>query len=415
MGYTSVRIEADGGSRGNPGPAAYGAVLFDAVTGEVIAERAETIGVATNNVAEYNGLIAGLELYRAHADGAALTVNMDSKLVIEQMTGRWKIKHPAMRPLALRARELAPAGTAYAWIPRERNKHADRILNVALDGGSTLTGGRAGASARSVEPPATVPFDSDDTLFDASLEVSPEAAAAREQARRVSMPGVPPAEPTTTPPTTLVIVRHGETDHTKARRFSGLGGDDPGLNETGVAQARATAAWLREVAGEVDAIYSSPLRRTRETAAAVAEVLGLDVRVEDGIAEMSFGVWDGLTFAEAREAYPAEFEAWVGSSQVRAGVTGESTDEVDTRVGAALDRIIGAHPGQTVVAVAHVTPIKLLLGQALGLGHELQFKTELAPASVTVLAWYDDGRAVMRMFNGGPVFHAQPRPPATHT
>ena len=98
-----VIVEADGGSRGNPGPAAYGALVRDADTGEVIAERGESIGVATNNVAEYRGLIAGLELYNEHTPGADLEVRMDSKLVIEQMSGNWKIKHPDMRPLAMAA------------------------------------------------------------------------------------------------------------------------------------------------------------------------------------------------------------------------------------------------------------------------------------------------------------------------
>ncbi len=120
-GHRSVVIEADGGSRGNPGDAAYGAVLMDAVSGEVIAERAERIGVATNNVAEYRGLIAGLELYHEHTPGADLEVRMDSKLVVEQMSGRWKIKHPDMRPLAMAAGRLAPSGTTYTWIPRDRN------------------------------------------------------------------------------------------------------------------------------------------------------------------------------------------------------------------------------------------------------------------------------------------------------
>jgi probable phosphoglycerate mutase len=127
-GYESVVIEADGGSRGNPGEAAYGAVLLDAASGEVIAERAECIGVATNNVAEYRGLIAGLELYEEHAAGAALEVRMDSKLVVEQMSGNWKIKHPDMKPLAAAADRLAPPGTTYTWIPREQNTRADRIL-----------------------------------------------------------------------------------------------------------------------------------------------------------------------------------------------------------------------------------------------------------------------------------------------
>ena len=131
--HPAVRIEADGGSRGNPGPAAYGAVLKDAATGEVIAEKAECIGVATNNVAEYRGLIAGLELYRQYAPEAELEVRMDSKLVVEQMSGRWKIKHRDMKPLAQRASSLAPSGTTYTWIPRAQNSDADALLNRALD------------------------------------------------------------------------------------------------------------------------------------------------------------------------------------------------------------------------------------------------------------------------------------------
>ena len=147
-GFESVVIEADGGSRGNPGAAAYGAVLMDAASGEVIAERAEGIGVATNNVAEYRGLIAGLELYQEHAPGADLEVRMDSKLVVEQMSGNWKIKHPDMKPLAAAAGRLAPPGTTYTWIPREQNTHADRILNEALDTGARRSVGPRGRPRR---------------------------------------------------------------------------------------------------------------------------------------------------------------------------------------------------------------------------------------------------------------------------
>ncbi|HEU5454364.1 MAG TPA: reverse transcriptase-like protein, partial [Nocardioides sp.] len=132
--HKRVVIEADGGSRGNPGPAAYGAVLKDADTGEVIAEDASTIGVASNNVAEYSGLIAGLRLAEEFAPGADVEVRMDSKLVVEQMSGRWKIKHASMRPLAMEANRLAPSGTTYTWMPREQNTHADRLANEALDG-----------------------------------------------------------------------------------------------------------------------------------------------------------------------------------------------------------------------------------------------------------------------------------------
>src|SRR3712207_9567748 len=83
------------------------------------AQRGERIGVATNNVAEYRGLIAGLELYREYAEGADLEVRLDSKLVVEQMAGNWKIKHPSMRPLAVEANKLAPFGTRFVWVDRK--------------------------------------------------------------------------------------------------------------------------------------------------------------------------------------------------------------------------------------------------------------------------------------------------------
>ncbi|MEU6812351.1 bifunctional RNase H/acid phosphatase [Streptomyces sp. NPDC046831] len=129
-------VEADGGSRGNPGPAGYGAVVTDAATGETLAEAAEYLGVATNNVAEYRGLLAGLRAAHALDPAAAVHVRMDSKLVVEQMTGRWKIKHPDLKPLAAEAARVFPPGrVTYEWIPRERNKRADRLANEAMDAG----------------------------------------------------------------------------------------------------------------------------------------------------------------------------------------------------------------------------------------------------------------------------------------
>lgn len=127
-------VEADGGSRGNPGPAGYGAVVLDDLTGEVLAQRRAGLGHTTNNVAEYQGLIAGL---RAAAELGAdvVEVRMDSKLVVEQMTGRWKIKHPPLQVLALEARDLVREfqDVRFEWIPRERNKRADRLANEAMD------------------------------------------------------------------------------------------------------------------------------------------------------------------------------------------------------------------------------------------------------------------------------------------
>jgi len=142
-------IQADGGSRGNPGLAGYGAVVLDAVTGEVLAEVREAIGYATNNVAEYSGLVAGLRAAGKLAPGATAEVRMDSKLVVEQMSGRWKIKHPDLRPLAAEASRLARAlgPVTYTWVPRERNTHADRLANEAMDAASGQAKGRGGNGA----------------------------------------------------------------------------------------------------------------------------------------------------------------------------------------------------------------------------------------------------------------------------
>jgi ribonuclease H / adenosylcobalamin/alpha-ribazole phosphatase len=141
-------VEADGGSRGNPGPAGYGAVVRDAATGEVLAEVSDFLGRATNNVAEYSGLIAGLRAAARLARGADVDVRMDSKLVVEQMSGRWQIKHPDMRPLAAQARQAAQAlgRVSYTWVPRARNAHADRLANEAMDAGTAQ-----GAPGRAVQ------------------------------------------------------------------------------------------------------------------------------------------------------------------------------------------------------------------------------------------------------------------------
>ena len=370
----SVIVEADGGSRGNPGPAAYGAVLRNAETGEVIAEDGETLGVASNNVAEYSGLIAGLKLAAEFAPDAEIEVRMDSKLVVEQMSGNWKIKHPDMRPLALEASRLAPPGTTYTWVPREQNKHADRLANEALDGK------RSGVTAN-VEPIVQQPAGS---------------------LRGWSAPGAPP--------TRLILIRHGETDHTTEKRFSGgLASANPGLNDTGREQVRATAEWLAPVADEIDVIVSSPVRRTRESAEIIAEVFGSrTVELEDGFAEMEFGAWDGLTFLEVAEKHKDDLEEWLGSVDVAPG-GGESFRVVEERVLAALDRVLTTHAGRTVAIVSHVTPIKTLVAHALEAPLLSIYRMELSPASVTVLSWFSGGpegdipMASMRLYNARPM------------
>ena len=128
-----AKLFTDGGSRGNPGPAAYAFVL-EAEDGTVLDARGEAIGVATNNVAEYAALVAGLE--RAVEAGVSeLEVVSDSELVVKQMRGEYKVRHPDLIPLAMEARRRASGFASFSieHVPRERNKEADRLVNRALN------------------------------------------------------------------------------------------------------------------------------------------------------------------------------------------------------------------------------------------------------------------------------------------
>ncbi|WP_420824682.1 bifunctional RNase H/acid phosphatase [Streptomyces spiramenti] len=353
-------VEADGGSRGNPGPAGYGAVVMDAASGDVLAETAEFIGRATNNVAEYRGLIAGLLAARTVDPAASVRVRMDSKLVVEQMSGRWKIKHPDMRPLAAEAGGVFPGGTvSYEWIPRSRNGHADRLANEAMD-----AGGR-GESWRPSEPPGAA----------AEPEPEPEAAPVVPAVGWGGDPGTA---------TTFVLLRHGETELTPQKRFSGSGAD-PGLSAAGRRQAAAAAAHLAD-RGTVRAVVTSPAARCRETAEAVANALGVDARVEADFREADFGDWEGLTFDEVRERHPEDLAAWLRSPEARPTGGCESFTAVARRVAVARDRAMARFAGRTVLVVSHVTPIKSLVRLALGAPPEAVFRMELSAASLSAVA-----------------------------
>jgi ribonuclease H / adenosylcobalamin/alpha-ribazole phosphatase len=390
-GPHAVLIEADGGSRGNPGAAAYGAVLKDASTGAVIAEDGSRIGTASNNVAEYSGLVAGLRMAAELTPGASIEVRMDSKLVVEQMSGRWKIKHPDMRTLAAEAGELAPPGTTYTWVPRERNGHADRLANEALDGR------RSGVSLAGEDP-------SSDSL----LEQVQEPAEAPPGVRAGVQTRLRGWSAAAGEPTTLILLRHGVTAHTVEKRFSGgLASANPGLSEDGRAQVRAAAGWLAPLAERIDAVIASPVRRTRESAEIVAEILGKELELEPGFAEMEFGHWDGLTFTEVAERHGTELDAWLGALDV-APEGGESFAAVEERVLAGLQRVLDTHAGRTVVVVSHVTPIKTLVAHAVDAPLGAVFRMELTPASVSVVSFFlggkdaDEQRGSMRMFNALP-------------
>ncbi|MER5680557.1 MULTISPECIES: bifunctional RNase H/acid phosphatase [Streptomyces] len=407
-------VEADGGSRGNPGPAGYGAVVLDPLDTATLAEAAEYIGVATNNVAEYRGLIAGLKAVRDLFPDTPVQVRvrMDSKLVVEQMSGRWKIKHPDMKPLAEEAARILPASSVtYEWIPRAENKHADRLANEAMDAGGRGEQWDPGASTADVEttrtrvlheeqPPSGPPGDA----VAGAAKVRAALAAARPA---TAAPQAGPAEtpqvgwgsaPDLGAPATFLLLRHGETALTPEKRFSGSGGGDPELSATGRRQA-ACAAEAFAARGTVQEIVSSPLRRCRETAEAVAGRLGLEVRVEDGLRETDFGLWEGLTFAEVRERHGADLTAWLASPDVAPTGGGESFAEVAERVSAARDRLIVRYAGRTVLLVTHVTPIKTLVRLALGAPPESLYRMELSPASVSTVAYYADGNPSLRLLN----------------
>ena len=374
-------VEADGGSRGNPGPAGFGAVVRDGATGEVLAEVAEPIGVATNNVAEYRGLLAGLRAAAAVDPGASVEVRMDSRLVVEQMSGRWKIRHEDMRRLAREAAAvLPPSRVVYTWVPRAQNAHADRLANEAMDAASAGT-------TRSPAPAAAPGSRS-------SLAAAPRA-------------GVPARNGE---PVTLVVARHGRTADTERGVFAGRDGADPPLSPSGEADAARLAAALHRLGGDaspvpgvpaVTAVVASPLLRALGTAKAVAERLALDVVTDDGWAEMSFGAWDGLTYAEITRRDPEALARWWGD----AGVVppgGESFDELAVRVRAARERAVAAHPGGTLAVLTHGGPVRVLVRDALEGGEAVLWRLRVTPGALTVVRYWPDGGVEVVTVNATP-------------
>ncbi|TDE32841.1 bifunctional RNase H/acid phosphatase [Nonomuraea mesophila] len=435
---TSYIVEADGGSRGNPGPAGYGAVVKDASDGQVLAEAAEAIGVTTNNVAEYRGLIAGLTaVLDVAGDGASVAVRMDSKLVVEQMAGRWKIKNEGLRPLALEAGSLARRlrVTEWTWIPRERNKHADRLANEAMDAAAQGLPWKAGDTSA---PDADIP--SPDTWENGSAAphtenggAGPRAADGGTGPRAVDMRGRGAARsvagqtdlldggdisemsaPTasiataqrlgknagwvapTKVATSLLLLRHGETELSLERRFSGRG--DAELTPHGLAQASAAADRLSRDPYRLDVIVTSPLKRARQTAEVVAQRTGRAVEVEEDLREADFGEWEGHTFTEVQRRWPAELAAWLADPEV-APPGGESFATAARRVQAAGERLIERYEGKTVLAVSHVTPIKMLLRVALMAPLEALYRMHLDVACLSLIDYYADGPAVVKSFN----------------
>lgn len=368
-------IEADGGSRGNPGVAGAGTIIYHADGATVVRKLAYVVGTATNNVAEYYGLLNGLKA--AQELGATdLDVRMDSKLVVEQMSGRWKIKHPDMRELALECQTimLTMNKVTFTWIPRADNAAADALANLAMDANE------AGS------PVGFVPVD------DPTPQLSDDDGIAATDAEKPS--------PTTwlgtnTSATRMLLLRHGQTDMSVKRQYAGLA--DPPLTQLGKWQA-SRAAQRIAARGELAAIISSPLIRCHQTAKAVADLMEMHVITDPGLVELDFGRWDGLTFAEAHEQDPELHSQWLADPTVPTP-GGESLVQAHERVEETRKKLQAQYEGQTILVVSHVTPIKSIVRQALGCSTSIFHCLHLDLASFSIAEFYSDGPTCVRLVN----------------
>jgi len=351
----TFKLTADGGSRGNPGPAGYGAVVTE--NGKILAELFDVIGIATNNVAEYSGLLAGLTHIHQIDPEASVEVAMDSKLVVEQMSGRWQIKHSDMRVLAKQCRDAHnPTLVTYKWIPRDENSHADRLANKALDGGTA----------------------------------DKQAVIAQQNFLTDRLRG-------DEVPTTIYFIRHGETVLTPTRKFSGTGALDPELTADGFLQAERVAEEVAKLKSDV--LISSPLARTRQTAEVIARTTGLKVIFDKDWYELSFGSWDGKSIEEVKAEDADGYQDWLNSSAYRPG-GGESYDEAQIRVEAAIEKVVAEYPGKKVIIVTHNGVIKSAANIAIGGPNDGVFHMDATPCSISSISiWPSDGLRALRSFN----------------
>lgn len=349
-----IFVYADGASRGNPGPASYGvSIVRD--TGEIIAEFGEALGVRTNNYAEYQGVIAALR-YLSDTDHREITIRMDSKLVIEQLSGRWKVKSEDMRELVAEAsRLLGPFQAILEWIPREQNGRADQLANQALDG-------------------EVVDFEP------AHLELSaiqPRSIRAPRQTKE---------------PTTLVLIRHGHTKMTERDLIAGGDGDDPELSDLGLTDALNAARAIRPLLEfnklpEVAALIHSPMVRTTQTAKAIANELNLEIIADERLREIGFGTWNGQEMTTITGEHPELVRSWQGSMTIRPE-GGESIQDLSNRLKPFLAEVTSKFEGQSVVLVSHMMPIRTITALSAKGADSLFWSVNFAPGSVSILRFF---------------------------
>ncbi|MDO4791316.1 MAG: bifunctional RNase H/acid phosphatase [Buchananella hordeovulneris] len=432
-------INTDGGARGNPGPAGYGAVIRDADTGELLATRAAYLGQTTNNVAEYRALLAGL-LAAAEIDPEAqVEVRADSKLVVSQMTGAWKIKHADMRELATQAKAaFNPAQVRYQWVPRAENAAPDALANQVMDSRGEI----ATDEWREMACAAALPAFAGDTPTDAradeadsaGLQVDdvPAGAASTDAAASGAAQGTPAqaaagrdgaaGEATSAPTghqplarpkeaalwagsglrTTIVMVRHGVTPMTIAGEFSGGSEPGPDLTEAGREQVAASARFVARIGQDIwpdspapSVFLASPMTRTVSTGQILAEPFGGQVVIDEDFREAHLGHWQGLTAAQIEADWPGQLETWVTMPDVRPPGGGESVGDVYDRVIPALRRIVKEHAGKTIVIATHNVVLRAALGASLRLAAKDWRTIRTVPAAVSVIEHYSDGRLLV--------------------
>jgi len=386
MSHTII-IEADGGSRGNPGPAGSGAVLIDSISGSILAEIALFIGVATNNVAEYRAVLAAIEVANEIAPDASVLVRMDSKLVVEQMSGRWKVKNEGMQDLSAAMKSAIGARkVVFEWIPREQNVRADALANEAMDAESSVVRKFIGSPDTSTIDVVT----SSSKPVAADLEYNPELPSSVRAPRDVSKKL-----------TTVILVRHGRTMLTETHKISGRGGENPQLSTAGRDDATKAALELTQVGVsgshakvlKPTVIVSSPIARALETATIIGDKLGIPVETHDDIAEIAFGDWDGHTNQEVAAKWPELYDAWRGDVSISPPGGGESLGEFDLRVNKGIAEILTKHEGKTVIVVAHVMPIRGFIRKAIDASWPAYWRTSIAPCSISVIRFWGDEAA----------------------
>ena len=388
-----VVVYADGGSRGNPGTAGYGAVVV-APDGTVLAERAGYLGRVSNNVAEYSGLIAGLEA-ASELGASRVAVRMDSKLVVEQMSGRWRVRHPDLRPLAMAASGLVAGfdGVTFEWVPRAQNSHADRLANEAMDAGTARGQSVAPAAAPGFDEPAlgepAGPFGALATAGPA-----PSAPAAGPKLATPEDPAAALPDPHPKTATRLLVVRHGETTWGAEGKFAGR--EDVPLTPRGRRQASSAAQRLRRLAPV--AVLTSPLQRCRLTAEAIAGAVGAEVFVRDELLDGTLGEWTGYTAAEIEAGWPEDFTAW-RSDPDATPPGGESFNAIRERVQPLLVEVVRRYRGRTVVLVTHAATAKMILAWALDAPSEVAYRVRIDTASLTGVSVDDDGTAMVWAVN----------------